>query len=116
MAAYAHGPSVVQDHDLIRVLYGADTLGHDKLCGFVEFILQSLSQSGVCLIVQGRERVVKNQDLRFPRQSPGNGYSLLLTAGKIPSAGFDLLVQLSGHTFHKFSGLGDIQRFPCVLL
>ena len=82
----------------------------------MKFILQSLSQPGVCLIVQSGEGVVKNQNLRFSGQSAGDGDSLLLAAGQIASADPDFLAQLFRHTFHKFGGLGDAEGFPCVLV
>ena len=104
-----------QNHDFIRVLYGADALGHNELCGVVKFIFQGPSQLSVCFIVQSGEGVVKNQNLRFSGQRAGDGYSLLLAAGQIASADLDLFAQLFRHTLHKFGSLGDVQGLPCVL-
>ena len=62
--------------------------------------------------VQGTGTVIQNEDFRLFHQGPGNGQPLLLTAGQVSAALFQLEIQLTGLALHHFLGLGGGQCLP----
>lgn len=86
MGADAGHLSFVKHDDLIGVTDGADTLCHDEDGSVLRLFLQRLAQRGVRLEVQGREAVIENVELRLLHQRPGDGQTLLLSAGEVGPA------------------------------
>ena len=80
MRADSRHLSFVQDDDLIRMAYRADTLSYDQNSGLFCLFSKSLPQSGVRFEVQRREAVVEDVQLRLLYESSGDGKTLLLTA------------------------------------
>ena len=79
MGADAGHLSFVKHDDLIGVTDGADTLCHDEDGSVLRLFLQRLE-------VQGREAVIENVELRLLHQRPGDGQTLLLSAGEVGPA------------------------------
>lgn len=97
MGSHSGNGAVVEDNNLIRVPDGADPLGHDQPGGVFAFPVQIFPHLAVCLIVQGREGIVKDQDFRVTADGPGNGNPLLLAAGQVGAALGDVGIVGSHH-------------------
>ena len=94
MRAEACGAAVLQNKDTVRVLDGADALGHDDLCGIRKVARQRAAQRSVRLVVQRAGAVVQQQDLRVSRKGAGQQHALLLPAAQVGA----FCGQLSGKT------------------
>ena len=80
----------VHDDDPIRILHGGDALGNDDLRGFRNVGMQALTDQRIRFCVHGAGGVVQNEDLGMLEQGPGNAQPLLLPAGHIGAALFDV--------------------------
>ncbi len=86
MGALADDAALIQHQDLVRVQHGGDALRHNNDCGVVSFSFQRTAQRHVGLVVQRREAVVKQIDLRVLGNGAGNRKALLLPAGDVAAA------------------------------
>ena len=75
--------SIIQYDDLIGMQDRADPLGHDQGRRICRLLFQLPTKCDICLIVQRRKAVIKNEDLRLLRNRPRNGKALLLPSGYI---------------------------------
>ena len=89
---------------------GTDPLGDDNLRRLRQCLGKACPQGCVRLIIQGGEGVVKDQDLRLPCQSPGDGKPLLLPAGEVPPLLGDGIGCALVQAADKFGRLGQLQR------
>lgn len=86
MLANSYHLTVIQHHDLVRMLYRAYTLGDYDLGGFWNVLRKGLLYDGVGLGVNSAGGIVQNEDFGFLQQRAGNTQALLLTAGHIGAA------------------------------
>ena len=63
--------TVVQHQNMVGILYRRDTLGNDELGRVRDFLAECLTDERVGLGVDGRGRVVQNQNLGLFEQSAG---------------------------------------------
>ena len=80
MGASTNNFTLIQDDDLIRIHDGPDPLGHNQDRSILRDGFEAAAQNGIRLIVQGRERVIKDIDIRFFHDGPSNRQALLLPA------------------------------------
>ena len=73
--------SFIQHNDLVGVEDCADTLCHDNDCGIGNFVMKSFPQYHIRLVIKGGKAVIKQENLRILCNGPGNGQTLLLSAG-----------------------------------
>ena len=116
MSSHANGFSIIQNNDLVCVLDGGSTLGNDEDSRIGVKFPDGFSKSCVCGKVQSRGAVVQNQDFRIAHQGTGNGKTLLLAAGEVPSALFHRSCELAVFVFHHIRCLGSFQGFPQIFI
>ena len=116
MGAASGQMPVVQHQNLIRLLDAGNALGHQEGGHGIAQIFDGFSQRRIGGKVQGAGAVIQNKDFRLLHQRTGNGKPLLLAAGQVPSALFQLEVQLTGLALHDLLGLGSGQRLPQLLI
>ena len=78
MGADTGDPSLIQNDDLLCMENRADTLGHNDRGRVRSLLFSGLSKGRISLIVQSREAVIKNVNLRLSGDGAGNGETLLL--------------------------------------
>ena len=88
----AHGGdgAVFHDQDQVRVLNGGDALGDDQLGGAGDLLGEGLADGCVGTGIDGGGGVVQDQDLGLLQQGAGDAKTLLLTAGDIGAALFEI--------------------------
>ena len=96
MGALADDAPLIQHQDLVRVQHGGDALRHNNDRGVVGFSLQRTAQRHVGLVVQRREAVIKQIDLRVLGNGAGNRKALLLPTGDVAAALGNRAVEASG--------------------
>lgn len=94
--------------------HGGDALRHNNDRGVVSFSLQRTAQRHVGLVVQRREAVVKQIDLRVLGNSAGNRKALLLPAGDVAAALGNRAVEALGLSGDELRGLGNLGGLLCV--
>ena len=107
--------TVIQYDDLIRVHNGADALSDDDSCGIGELLRDTASDCFIGSVVESREGVVEDQDLRLGSDRSRDTESLLLTAGEVRAAlsnGRFVLVSLA---HNEAVCIGDLSRPSDVL-
>ena len=106
MVSYGIDFTVIHDNDFIRVFHRLDTLSNDDLCCFRNFCQECLLNQSVGLCVHGAGRVIHNKYFWFLEQSPGNTETLLLTAGNVAAALFNICGIAFWKGTDKVVGLG----------
>ena len=114
MGALADDAPLIQHQDLVRVQHGGDALRHNNDRGVVGFSLQRTAQRHVGLVVQRREAVVKQIDLRVLGNGAGNRKALLLPAGDVAAALGNRAVEALWLGGDELRGLGDLGGLLCV--
>ena len=107
--------TVIQYDDLVSVHNGTDALCDDDASGIGELLCDTASDSLVGLIVERRERVVEDQDLRLGRDRSRDTESLLLTAGEVRTALSDRRLVLVSLLHDKAVSVRDLSRPSDVL-
>ena len=79
MGTATHDFALVEDDDLVSIHNGSHALSHNQDGGLLGHFLEPLAQLGVSLIVQGREGIVEDIDIRALNYGTGNRQALLLT-------------------------------------
>ncbi len=87
--------------------HGGDALRHNNDRGVVGFSLQRTAQRHVGLVVQRREAVVKQIDLRVLGNGAGNRKALLLPAGDVAAA--------LGNRAVEALGLAEMNSVACAI-
>ena len=82
MGAQGGHPAAVQHQDAVGLHQGGDPVGDQQHGGAVQSVPQSGANFGVGLGIHGGQGVVKHHNGRLLHQHPGNGHSLLLSAGQ----------------------------------
>ena len=108
-----HDPARVQDQDLVGVPDRADPLRDDDHVAPV-IGRQRSPQPRVGGLVERRERVVEQVDLRLAHQRPRDRQPLALAAGHVRAVLCDRRVQPVRHPLDEVAGLGDLQGPPQV--
>lgn len=88
--------------------HSGDALRHNNDRGVVGFSLQRTAQRHVGLVVQRREAVVKQIDLRVLGNGAGNRKALLLPAGDVAAALGNRAVEALRLGGDELRGLGDL--------
>ena len=86
MGAVSGNAAVVQDQDLVGVLYGRDALGDDDDGGILQIGGEGLADGGLCGAVHSGGGVVQNEHRRLSQHGPGNAQPLFLSAGDVGAA------------------------------
>ena len=116
MGALTGQDAVIQHQDPVRVHNRGNPLGNNEGCGVIGKLPDGMTQPGVGGEVQGGGRVIQNQNGGLTDQSPGNGETLPLAAGKIATALFHRRVQLIRLVLDKIRSLGVGQGLPDVIV
>jgi hypothetical protein len=78
--------SLVEHDDLVGAADGRDTMGHDDRRSALPSRGEPLQNLLLGMGVDGRQRIVENQDLRLDHECPGDGHALLLSPGQRDAA------------------------------
>ena len=116
MGSDAANRAVIQHDNLIRILYGRDTLGNDNLGGIGNLLPESLPDHGVRMGIHRAGGIVQNQDSRLLQQGSGNTETLLLSAGHIAAALLNPGVILLREALDKFIGAGQLTDADQLLI
>ena len=108
--------SVIQDNNFIRILYGTDSLRNNNFRGLRQILLECLLDQGIGAGIHGAGGVVQNQHPGFLKQRPGNTETLLLTAGNIGAALFNIGFVTLRHGIDKFIRTGKTAGFLYFLI
>ena len=81
---------VIHNKNTIRMLYGADALGDEDLRRFGNILRKCLADACVGACIHRTCGVVENKHLRFFQQCSGDAKPLLLPAGDVGAALFDI--------------------------
>ena len=111
MSTAGYDPAVVHNYDLVSILYGADTLRNDDLCGLRYICPEGVLDDGVCLCIYSTGGIIQDKYLGFFQQSPGDSEPLLLSAGNIGPALLDIGIILVRELLYKLVCAGK----PCSL-
>ena len=106
MSALAGDVVVIQDEDLIGVLYRGDALGNDDDGGVLQVFLEGLPDGRLCGRVHSGGGVVQNEDSGLAQHGPGDTKPLLLAAGDVGAALGQHGVKPVGEGHDKVVGLG----------
>ena len=108
--------SVIQDNNFIRILYRTDSLRNNNFRGLRQILLECLLDQGIGAGIHGAGGVVQNQHPGFLKQRPGNTETLLLTAGNIGAALFNIGFVTLRHGIDKFIRTGKTAGFLYFLI
>ena len=89
-----------------------NTLGDDDLGGLGDVLAEALADQGIGAGIHRAGGVVQDEDLGLLQQGAGNAQALLLAAGDVGAALFDLGVVLVGELLDELIGLGQAGRPP----
>ena len=89
-AAIDHTP--VQDNNLVCILDRRYSLGNNDLGRIRDFFPEGLADQSVGFCIYSAGRVVQNKDLGLFKERPGNTQTLLLSAGNIGAALFNISI------------------------
>ena len=107
MLADADHFAMVENDDLVGVHDGADALGDDDAGRVGKFFGDAATDRFVGLVVEGREGVIKDEDLRFGSDGPGDAKALLLAAGEVAAALGDFGIIAVALAHDEAIGIGD---------
>ena len=65
MCAIRTDLTIIHNDDMIRILYGRNTLRDNNLGRIRNFLQESLTDERICLGVYRTGRIIQNQNLRF---------------------------------------------------
>ena len=100
--------AVVEHEDAVGMLNGARTLRDDDLGRVGQVARQTLADKRVGLGVDGARGVVENEDLRALQQGARNAQTLLLAAGDVGAALFDVGVVLLREALDELVRLSEL--------
>ena len=103
-------PPFIQYNDLVGMEDGADTLCHNNYRGIFYFFMQGFPQNHIRFVVQRGKAVVKQENLRILGNGPGDGKTLLLSAGHVAAALGDRAFIPFRLAFDKLHSLRNIGR------
>ena len=99
--------TLIHDNNLIRMLYGRDSLRNDNFGCFRNLCQEGLLNERVRFRVDGAGGIIHNKYFWLFKQSAGDAEPLLLTAGNITSALFNICVVALREGLNKIIGLGE---------
>jgi hypothetical protein len=82
MVPLLHNPPITKHKYHIRILYSSQPVSNNHHSPIILIPLENSLDSLLRLSVEVRRGLVKEQEARFPYQSPGNGQPLLLATGQ----------------------------------
>jgi hypothetical protein len=107
VCAHADQVPFVQDDDFVGVPDCSDPLSDDQARDAGGLLFQRRPQYPIGLVVERRERIVEDLDLRVSVDGAGDGEALLLTAGDVRAALGDVAFILALHLLNEIGALGN---------
>ena len=80
MGADTRHSALIKDYDAVGIFHRADALGNNQTGGALQISCEPLAKRGIGTIIQSREGIVENEDLRLAGYGAGDGEPLLLAA------------------------------------
>ena len=108
MGAHGGDGAVFHDQDQVGFFHGCHTLGDDDLGGVGDLFPESLPDHGIGVGIHRGGGVVQDQDLGLFQQSTCDTQALLLTAGNVGAALFDVGVVAIGEAADEVIGAGQL--------
>ena len=100
--------TVVHDDDAVGVLHGHDPLRDDDLGRLRDVLREALPDAGLGRGVDRARGVVEDEDFRVFQQGSRDAQSLLLTAGHVGAALFDVRLVALRHLPDELVSAGDL--------
>ena len=108
MRADAVDAAAVEDDDAVGFLNGGDTLRDDDLGRAGNLFVERAADHRVGLGIDSGGGVVENEDLGLFEKRSGDTESLLLTAGYVCAAAFDICIVAVGELRNEFIGASEL--------
>ena len=99
--------AIIHDDNLVGIHDRTDTLGNDNFGGIRNFLAECLADQRISLGIYRTGTVIQNKNFRLTQDGPGNAEALLLPAGNIGAALFDIGIVSIGESTDKIIGLGQ---------